>query len=80
MLLGAVRDGLGLLTWEQDSFAYADSFDEAAGRYRGLRGGQQVSIDADAPGCWSSPGGAAADRGRDYDGTAARPAHGAVTT
>ena len=50
-MLGAVREGLGLLTWEKDSFAYADSYDEGAGRYRGLRGGQQVfSIDADSPG------------------------------
>jgi len=51
VLLGAIREGLGLLTWEKDSFAYADSYDESAGRYRGLRGGQQVSsVDADAPG------------------------------
>ena len=28
----------------QDSFAYADGWDDAAGRYRGLRGGQVVSI------------------------------------
>ena len=41
----------GLLTWEKDSFAYADSYDEDAGRYRGLRGGQQVLVvDADSPG------------------------------
>ncbi|MBI4527695.1 MAG: DUF499 domain-containing protein [Deltaproteobacteria bacterium] len=51
VLLGAVRDGLGLLTWEKDSFAYADGYDEAEHRFRGLRGGQQVSIaDADVPG------------------------------
>ncbi|HQL95158.1 MAG TPA: DUF499 domain-containing protein, partial [Candidatus Hydrogenedentes bacterium] len=39
VLLGAVRDGLALLTWEHDAFAYADSWDAAAGRYRGLRRG-----------------------------------------
>lgn len=44
VLLGAIRDGFGLLTWEQDSFAYAESYDEAAKRYRGLRGGQNVAI------------------------------------
>lgn len=44
VLLGAIRDGFGLLTWEQDSFAYAESYDEAAERYRGLRGGQNVAI------------------------------------
>lgn len=47
VLLGAVRDGLGLLVWTKDSFAYADSFDEAAGRYRGLRCGQLVNVTRD---------------------------------
>ena len=47
VLLGAIRSGLSLLTWEQDSFAFAQSRDEAAGRYRGLRSGEIVSI-ADA--------------------------------
>jgi hypothetical protein len=40
VLLEAIRDGLRLLMWNQDSFAYAESFDEAAGRYRGLRCGE----------------------------------------
>jgi hypothetical protein len=44
VLVGAIRDGLGLLTWEKETFAYADSFDEGAQRYRGLRGGQLVSL------------------------------------
>ena len=44
VLLEAICDGLGLLTWAKDSFAYADSFDEAAGRYRGLRCGQNVPV------------------------------------
>ncbi len=44
VLVNAIRDGLSLLTWPQDSFGYADSFDEAAGRYRGLRSGQNVSV------------------------------------
>lgn len=51
MLLSAIGDGVALLTWEQDVFAYADSYDDKAGRYRGLRGGQVVTLpDADAPG------------------------------
>jgi hypothetical protein len=44
VVVGAVRDGVGLLTWMHDGFAFADSFDEVAGRYRGLRGGQNISI------------------------------------
>jgi len=47
VLLAAVRDGLSLLLWHHESFAYADSFDEEAERYRGLRCGQQVAISAD---------------------------------
>ena len=56
VLLAAVRDGLGLLLWHQESFAYADSFDEAAGRYRGLRVGQhQVIAGSDAAGLLVRP-------------------------
>lgn len=51
VLIAAVRDGVALLTWVQDSFGFADSFDEAADRYRGLRGGQGLSfLDCDASG------------------------------
>ena len=42
VLLGAIRDGCALLTWGQDAFAYAESCDEVAQRYRGVRGGQHV--------------------------------------
>jgi hypothetical protein len=44
VLLQAIRDGLGLLTWRNDSFAYAESFDDTLGRYRGLRCGQMVNV------------------------------------
>jgi len=56
VLIGAMREGVGLLTWEQDAFAFADSYDEAAGRYRSLRGGQVVSLaDAESPGLLVRP-------------------------
>jgi predicted AAA+ superfamily ATPase len=48
VLAAAVSDGLGLLLWNHESFAYADSFDEAADRYRGLRCGQQVAVSLDS--------------------------------
>jgi predicted AAA+ superfamily ATPase len=44
VLIDAVRNGLELRTWEHDTFAYADSFDEAAGRYRGLRAGPGITL------------------------------------
>ena len=50
VLASAAAEGVGLLTWQTDGFAYADSYDEEAGRYRGLRGGQAVSIAVDDPG------------------------------
>lgn len=48
VLLAAVRDGLGLITWRQESFAYADGWDAEKGRYRGLRAGQLASIVLDS--------------------------------
>jgi len=40
VLLRAADAGVGPATWENESFAYADSYDEDAKRYRGLFGGQ----------------------------------------
>jgi hypothetical protein len=48
-LTRAMADGVQLLTWSKDSFAYAESFDEKEGRYRGLRCGQMVTISANEP-------------------------------
>ena len=49
VLQKSISDGVALLTWEHDAFAVADSFDDEAKRYRGLRGGQVVSLpDVDA--------------------------------
>ena len=45
----AVSDGVSQITWMQDGFAYADSFDEAKGRYVGLRMGERVSLSATSP-------------------------------
>jgi len=45
VLLKAIRDGLVLLTWAKDSFAFAESLDEDAGRYRGLRASQLAPND-----------------------------------
>lgn len=50
VLIGSIRDGMALPTWQQETFAIADSFDDATARYRGLRGGQVVALsDADSP-------------------------------
>jgi len=56
VLIESIREGLRLFTWQQDSFAYADSYDEGAGRYRGLRAAEHVTIsDSDSRGVLVSP-------------------------
>ena len=44
VLLKAISDGVSLLTWSQDGVGIADSFDDVAGRYRGLRGGAVINL------------------------------------
>jgi predicted AAA+ superfamily ATPase len=44
VLVSAVQDGVALLLWQKESFAYADGYDEAQSRYRGLRCGQRVDV------------------------------------
>jgi predicted AAA+ superfamily ATPase len=55
VLVQAIRDGVELLTWQSDTFAYAESYDESANRYRGLRGGQTVSISVESTGLLVKP-------------------------
>ena len=49
VLIDAARAGVGLMLWRQDSFAYADSFDDVKGRYQGLVTGQQVRLSEGNP-------------------------------
>ena len=57
VLLRSAADGVRLMTWRSDSFAYADSFDEETGRYVGLRGGQVINDleDMNSPGLLVKP-------------------------
>ncbi len=55
VLVQAVRDGVALLTWRADTFAYAESHDDKANRYQGLRAGQVVSISPDSTGLVVKP-------------------------
>ncbi len=48
VLLDAVQDGVGQLSWQSDSFAYAQSWDEDAQRYRGLKAGENASVVLDS--------------------------------
>lgn len=44
VLLNAIRTGLQSLTWEQETFAYADGWDETRQRYVNLQAGQSITI------------------------------------
>jgi predicted AAA+ superfamily ATPase len=44
VLLAAIRDGLECLTWSSETFAYAESWDETRGRYKGLKAGQTARV------------------------------------
>jgi len=50
VLAQAIQSGISMMTWEQDSFAFAEGYDEAADRYQGLRTMEQISVSPDAPG------------------------------
>jgi hypothetical protein len=42
VLLKAVRDGVARLTWQTETFAYADRWDQAKKRYVGLQAGREI--------------------------------------
>ena len=44
VLRQSISAGIGLLSWDQDAFAYADNFDEEKGRYQGLVFGSARSL------------------------------------
>ena len=47
VLARAIENGVASTTWDPETFAYADAFDEAKGRYVGLRAGEQVAVRID---------------------------------
>src|SRR6266568_2671407 len=55
VLVEAIGDGLGLLTWTSEAFAYADSWDEKKASYLGLRTGPSVRVSADSAGLLVKP-------------------------
>ena len=71
VLAQAIQSGVAMMTWEQDTFAYAEGYDEAANRYQGLRSMEQVSVSPDAPGLVVRP--ARARQQLDQETTPAAP-------
>lgn len=50
LLRAAIEGGVNLSSWQKDSFAYAESYDEENSRYKGLRAGQHVAVSLDGNG------------------------------
>ena len=48
VLVQAAYSGLTLTSWATDTFAFAESWDDAAGRYLGLRGGNGGTVSAES--------------------------------
>jgi hypothetical protein len=48
VFLEAVRQGVALLTWDPETFAYASAYDEDNDRYRGLVGGELAAVVLDS--------------------------------
>jgi predicted AAA+ superfamily ATPase len=48
VLVDAIANGVSVLTWQEDTFAYAQAFDEEAGRYKGLAAGVHVDVVIDS--------------------------------
>jgi hypothetical protein len=48
VIMGAIEQGVSSMTWESDTFAYAEGFDAEKSRYLGLRAGEHVAAVVDA--------------------------------
>ncbi|GIX32370.1 MAG: hypothetical protein KatS3mg125_0326 [Lysobacterales bacterium] len=69
-LAEAIAQGVALLTWREDGFAYAEGWDPDRGRYFGLRAGQQVAIAPEDSGLVVRPGLASAQLEAELDDAA----------
>lgn len=47
LLRSAIANGVNLISWQKDSFALAEFYDEENSRYKGLRAGQPVTVSLD---------------------------------
>jgi hypothetical protein len=48
--LEAIQDGIAKTTWNPDTFAYADAWDESQGRFTGLVAGSYAGVTLDSSG------------------------------
>ena len=74
VLLRSISDGLALMSWELDTFAFADDYDEEAGRYRGLRYQERITFPGpEAPGLLVKPEAARAQLDKEQPDAGPKP-------
>lgn len=78
VIVDAIQDGASRLTWEQDTFAYAEYYDATGDRYPGIEAGRRPSVQLNANSVVVEPAVAAAQIERDSappttSATGARP-------
>ncbi len=78
VLIAAIRDGVGRLTWQTDTFAYADEWDGKGSRYVGLQAGTSIRVIADGQSVLVKPDVAQAQMDADA-AKSARPSPGGQT-
>jgi predicted AAA+ superfamily ATPase len=76
VLVDAIRNGVASLTWESDTFAYADGYDEKEARFVGLAAGQHVGVVLDGSSVLVKPEAAAAQLQKQGISTAKPPSPG----
>ncbi|MDI9379266.1 Swt1 family HEPN domain-containing protein [Syntrophorhabdus aromaticivorans] len=78
VLIAAIREGITLLTWQSETFAYAQSKD-ADGRYLGLVGGGSAAVQSEGGSIVVKPDVAAEQQRRDAEAAKAKAGNGSAT-
>jgi predicted AAA+ superfamily ATPase len=55
VIIDSIKSGISLVSWETDSFAWADGWDDVEKRYKGLRYQQVIEIDESSAGLLVKP-------------------------
>lgn len=71
VLIAAIQDGVSSLAWQDEGFAYAESWDDHRGRYQGLKCGILVRVIVDDRTILVKPEAAAAQIAKDREAAAA---------
>jgi hypothetical protein len=67
VLLLAIQDGVASLSWQSETFAYAEAWDEKRQRYQGLRSAQSIRVIVDDRSLLVKPEAAAAQFAKDRE-------------